>query len=99
MCCIAGYWCTEYRGSGSTTYDDIGRQYTNYVTRKYGHAIIVFYRYQEGQSTNYGAQEERRKGGRAGATVDFTCNMAMKSKKENFLPNKDNKQRFIRMLN
>ena len=30
--------------------------------------------------------------------MDFTQDMVMKSKKEDLLPNKDNKQRFIRML-
>ena len=73
------------------------RQYTNYVTRIYGHAIIVFDGYQEELSTKDGAHE-RRTGGRADPTVDFTRNMVMKSKKEDLLSNKDNKQRFIRML-
>ena len=41
---------------------------------------------------------ERRTGGRAGPTVDFIRDMVMKSKKEDLLSNKDNKQRFIRML-
>ena len=48
-------------------------------------------------STNDGAHE-RRTGGRAGPTVDFKRDMVMKSKKEDLLSNKDNKQRFIRML-
>ena len=80
-----------------TTYNDICRLYIDYVTRRYGHAIIVFDGYQEELSTKYGAHE-RRTGGRTGPTVDFTRNMAMKSKKEDLLSNKDNKQRFIRML-
>ena len=62
-----------------TTYNDICRQYTNYVTRRYGHAIIVFDGYQEELSTKDGAYE-RRTGGRAGPTVDFTRDMIMKSK-------------------
>ena len=80
-----------------TTYNDICRQYTNYVTRRYGYAIVVFDGYQEELSTKDGAYE-RRNGGRAGPTVDFTRDMVMKSKKEDLLSNKDNKQRFIRML-
>ena len=63
-----------------TTYNDICRQYTNYVTRRYGHVIIVFDGYQEELSTKDGAHE-RRTCGRAGPTVDFTRNMVMKSKK------------------
>ena len=80
-----------------TTYNDICRQYTKYVTRKYGHAIIVFDGYQEGLSTKDVAHEHRT-GRRAGPTVHFTRDMVMKSKKEDLLSNKDNKQRFIRML-
>ena len=41
---------------------------------------------------------ERRTGGRAGPIVYFTPDMVMKSKREDLLSNKDNKQRFIRML-
>ena len=33
-----------------TTYNDICRQYTNYVTRRYEHAIIVFDGYQLGRT-------------------------------------------------
>ena len=96
---MAGPWCTEYSGSGvqHTMTIILCRQYTNYVTRRYGHAIIVFDGYQEELSTKCGAHE-RRTGGRAGPTMDFTRNMIMTSKKEDLLSNKDNKQRFIRML-
>ena len=64
-----------------TTFNDICILYTNYVTRRYGHAIIAFDGYQEELSTKYGAHE-RRTGGRTGSTVDFTRDMVMKSKKE-----------------
>ena len=80
-----------------TIYDDVCRQYTNYVTRKYGHDIIVFDGYQEELSTKDGVHE-RRTGGRAGPTVGFTRDMVMKSKNEDLLSNKDNKQRVIMML-
>ena len=69
----------------STIYNDIGRQYTKYVTRKYGHAIIIFDGYQEGLSTKDGANE-RRSGRRAGPTVDFPRDMVMKSKRETYYP-------------
>ena len=57
----------------------------------------MFDGYQEELSTKYGALE-RRTGGRAGPTVDFIRDMVIKLKKEDLLSNKDNKQRFIRML-
>ena len=41
---------------------------------------------------------QRRTGGRTGLTVDFTSDMAMKSKKEVFLSNKTKKQKFIMLL-
>ena len=89
--------CTEYRGSGvQPIYSDICRLYTNYVTRRYGHAIIVFDGYQEELSTKDGAHE-RRTGGRAGQTVDLH-GIWSRSKKDDLLSNKDNNQRFIRML-
>ena len=73
-----------------TTNNDTCRMYTNYVTRRYGHAIIVFDGYQEELSTKHGVHERR--------TMDFTRDMVMKSKKEDLLSNKDNMQRFTRML-
>ena len=94
---MAGPWCTEYRGSRVPPTMTSCRQYTNLVTRRYGHAIIVFERYPEGLSTKCGAHE-RRIGGRADSTVDFTRDMVMKSKKEELLSNRYNKQRLIRML-
>ena len=57
------------------------------VTRRYGHAIIVFDGYKEGLSKKYGA-DERRTGGRAGSTVDFTRDMVTMSNKEDLLSNK-----------
>ena len=74
-----------------TTCNDICRLYTNYVTRRYGHAIIVFDVYQEELSTKCGSHG-RRTGGRAGPRVDFIRDMVMQSKKEDILSNKDNKQ-------
>ena len=90
---MAGPCCTEYRGSGVKP----TMTYVGYVARRYGHVIIVFDVYQEELYTKYGAHE-RRTGGRAGPTVDFTRDMTMKLKKEDFLSNKDNNQRFVRML-
>ena len=42
-----------------TTYNDICRMYTYYVTRRFGHAIIMFDGHQEELSTKYGAHERR----------------------------------------
>ena len=47
------------------------------VTRKYGHAIIVFDGYQDGLSTTYGAHERH--------TCGRARDMVMQSKKEDLL--------------
>jgi 5'-3' exonuclease len=92
-----GYLLHRIPWQRGTTYNDICSQYTNYVTRKYEHAIIAFDGYKEELSTKDSAHR-RRTGGRAGPTVDFTSDMVMKSKKEDFLSNTVNKQRFIDLL-
>ncbi|KAG1650842.1 hypothetical protein GQR58_027696 [Nymphon striatum] len=83
--------------SSGTTYSHICRQYTDYVTRKYGRAVIVFDGYEEDLSTKDSAQQ-RRSCGRVGPIVEFTSDMVMKSKKDEFLSNKHNKQHFINTL-
>ena len=79
------------------TYDQICEQYSAYVIRKYGRAIVVFDRYSDTPSTKDCAHM-RRSGGTIGATVQFTPSMALQTKKEEFLSNKQNKQRFIALL-
>ena len=68
-----------------TTHNDICRQYTNYVTIRHGHAIIVFDGYKEELSTKCGAHE-RCTGGRVGSIMDFTRDMIMNSKKNTSYP-------------
>ncbi|CAH3108670.1 unnamed protein product, partial [Porites lobata] len=69
---------------GSATYQDIRGLYCSHVTKKYGNAINMTH--------------QRRAAGKAGATVTFTENMKVTLKKDNFLANPKNKQRFINML-
>ena len=96
---MAGPWCTEYRGSGvhlTMIYIYIGSRQT--TSPEYmDMPLTCSTGTRKNVSTNDGAHE-RRTGGRAGPTVDFKRDMVMKSKKEDLLSNKDNKQRFIRML-
>ena len=74
----------------------ICRLYTEYVTRKYREAIVVFDGY-EGTSTK-DMTHQRRAGGRTGATVTFDEDMPVTMKKDEFLANNTNKQQFINML-
>ena len=79
------------------TYDQIFEQYSAYVIRKYGRAIAVIDGYIDKSSTKDCAHI-RRSGGTIGVTVHFTSSMAVQTKKEEFLSNKHNKQRFTALL-
>ena len=81
---------------GSPTYREICNAYVNYATQKYGKAIIVFDGY-TGTSTKDMTQQ-RRAGGKVGATVTFSDDMKVTMKKDHFLANKSNKQAFANML-
>ena len=82
--------------SRGSTYQDIFNQYTEYVARKYGNAIVVFDGY---ESTNTkDVTHKRRAKGIVGTTVAFTIDMPLTMKKEQFLANRQNKQQLIYML-
>ena len=78
------------------TYKDICTAYTEYVTKKYGEAIVVFDGYSE--SSTKDMVHQRRAKGHASVTVTFTEDMKLSMKKANFLANSVNKQQFINML-
>ena len=82
------------RGS---TYDSVCQMYVRYVTQKYGLATIVFDGYTDEPSTK-DATQLRRTGACSSVTIHFTGDMIIQSKKEEFLNNKINKQRFIHYL-
>ena len=82
--------------SRGSTYRDICRQYTEYVTRKYGDAIIVFDGYEKTNTKDM--THQRRSKRNAGTTVPFTADMPMTMKNDQFLANRQNKQQFIYML-
>ena len=68
----------------------------DYVKRKYKDAIVVFDGY---SATNTkGVTHQRRAKGKTSMTVTFTAEMRVTTKKDQFLANKENKQRFIFML-
>lgn len=81
---------------GSPTYKEVCDLYCSYVRRKYGRAIVVFDGYDE-MSTKAMTQQ-RRASGKVAATVTFTESMSITLKKDNFLSNPKNKQRFLMML-
>ena len=83
------------RGS---TYESVSHLYVRYVTQKYGAAAIVFDGYNDDPTTK-DATHLRRTGDCVGVTVHFASGMMIKSKKDEFLNNNANKQRFIHCLN
>lgn len=76
------------------TVEEICQRYVNYVTARYGRAFIVFDGYEDGPSIK-DATHRRRAGGAVGPTVIFNQKTVLKLKKQEFLANKVNKQRFI----
>jgi hypothetical protein len=82
------------RGS---TFDSICKMYVTHVSQKYGAPAIVFDGYNDGPSTKDVAHL-RRTGGITGVAVHFTGGMVIQCKKEEFLSNAANKQRFIHLL-
>lgn len=82
--------------SCGSTYGDICHQYTEYVTRKYKNAIVVFDGYENMNTKDMTHQRLSR--GKAGASVTVAANMTTTMKKDQFLANRKNKQQFIFML-
>ena len=83
------------RGS---TYESVNHLYVGYMTQKYGAAAIVFDGYNDDPITK-DATHLRRTGDCVGVTVHFANGMMIKSKKDEFLNSKANKQRSIHYLN
>lgn len=76
------------------TFQSIIDGYTQFVNSRYPHAVIVFDCYMSGPSTK-DMTHLRRTNGRRGAAVHFSLDMVLRSTKEQFLANAENKQRFI----
>ena len=85
------------RANRHATYKSVSHLYVRYVTQKYGAAAIVFDRYNDDPTTK-DVTHLRRTGDCVGVTVLFASGMMIKSKKDEFLNNKANKQRFIHYL-
>ena len=74
-------------------YDAIYSDYVQYVIQRYGKATVVFDGYQNGPSTKDCTHQRRTS--LSTPTVAFDSSMVAKVKKEEFLANKVNKQKFI----
>ena len=67
--------------------------YTEYVTKKYSEAIVVFDDY--GESSTKDMVHQRRAKGQVGVNVTFTEDMKLTVKKASFLANSANKQQML----
>ena len=79
------------------TFKEIILMYVRYVTSKYKTAIVVFDGYKEGPSTK-DATHSKRRAGMSAPEVVFEENNILSTRKELFLSNDKNKQRFITKL-
>ena len=83
--------------SRGQTFESICHMYVTYVTKRYGKATIVFDGYEDGPTIK-DATHCRCTGSSKGPNVIFTGETSLKLKKNEFLGNKVNKQRFLNML-
>ncbi|KAK3713979.1 hypothetical protein QZH41_005649 [Actinostola sp. cb2023] len=77
-------------------YNAICSLYVQYVERRYGKATVVFDGYEDGPSTKDCTHQRRTSA--CGPMVVFDPDMVITLKKDEFLSNKANKQRFINLL-
>ena len=82
--------------SRGSTYGCILHQYTEYIKHNYRDAIVMFDSY--GSTNTKYMTHQRRSNGNVGTTVTFTAGSPVTMKKEQFLANRQNKQRFIFIL-
>ena len=78
-------------------FDSICEDYVNLIVRNYGHPYIVFDGYSNGPTTK-DVTHGRRVKGVIGTRVLFNGWTTVKSKKELFLSNPENKQDFVNLL-
>jgi len=79
------------------TFEDIASMYMKHVSKNFLNPVVVFDGYKSGPTTK-DMTHNRRSKGVFGQKVMFTPTMPLRSKKENFLSNSDNKQNFIDLL-
>ena len=91
-----GYLLQRFPWKRGETFDSIASTYVKYV-EELSNPIVVFDGYETELSTKYVTHIRRSKGA-VGPEVFFTGSIALKSKKEHFLANNKNKQKFINFL-
>ena len=80
------------------TFTSICKIYTNYVTRKYPTAYVVFDGYSDQPTTKDVTHIRRSRTMRNPPVINFTESMPCMLKKDAFLANPKNKQKFINLL-
>ena len=80
------------------TFNSIAKGYVEYIQQKFTNPIVVFDGYNAAQVIKPDTAHLRRTKGLPGPKVNFVGSMPLKTNKEHFLSNRENKQRFIDML-
>ena len=80
---------------GFPKYRGICDTYCQYVTGKYGAAVVIFDGYK--QSSTKDMTHQKRTGGKTTTSVTFSDDIKLTMKKDHFLSNSSNKQSFINM--
>ena len=83
--------------SRGSTFASIIGTYVRYITQRYRNPVVVFDGYVSGPSTK-DVTHLRRTKGKSSAEVQFTPDMTLQTRKDLFLSNPQNKQRFIDFL-
>ena len=86
-----------FRDLHEVTFQSIINAYVQFVNSHYPKAVVVFDGYKAGPSTKDMTHLRRAKGVN-GSAVYFTADMVLRSTKQQFLANTENKQRFISAL-
>ena len=79
-------------------YEDVIKQYSNYIKSKYGESVIVFDGYLSGPSTKDHEHRRRMKGNKGCANINVAKNMKVYESQNTFLANDHNKKAFIDLL-
>ena len=85
------------RSDKGMSFNAICQLYIDYINRRYAQPTVIFDGYSTTTSTKHAAHLRRSKG-IISPDVTFTADMIFKSKKDVFLTNTNNKDRFITLL-
>ena len=93
---MEGHFYKRFFRPKEKCYSYIFSLYTNYLKKKYGKPTVVFDRYESGPNIKDVTHIRRKI--RVSRSILFEPHMIFNGKKDEFLGNEINKQRFIKLL-